>query len=81
MSKVMIEVKVPAATMQNDLAIPYEKPLFESVELLKALYKENGLFVLDETTIFCAASDKAMLDLSHTPEELRLRNGDILILF
>jgi len=81
MSKIIVELNVPAANVRDDFAIPYEKPLFESIELMKALFQDNVLFAPDESTVVCDARTGNLFNTNLTPEELELKNGDGLMFF
>ena len=80
MTKIIVECKVPAAGITSDVSIPYEKPLWHSLELVKALYADNINFSPDASTLLCDTETGNVLDISKTPEELGLVNGSSLIL-
>jgi len=75
MSKIIIECKVPAAGIARDVAIPYEKPLMHSFELIKAIFSENESFSPDSDSVLCDTKTGTVLEVSKTPEELGLVNG------
>jgi len=80
MSKIIIECKVPAAGICDDITIPYEKPLAHSLELIKAIFSENESFSPDEMSLLCDSITGGVYDANHSPEELGLVNGSSLML-
>ena len=82
MTKILVEVSVPAANLRRDLFIPYECRLAEITELVKAVFAgETGdSFTPVAGTLLCEAGTGALYDLSRTPEELGLQNGSRLLL-
>jgi len=80
MSKIIVECKVPAAGICDDITIPYEKPLAHSLELIKAIFSESESFCPDESSILCDSATGGVYNIQHTPEELGLANGSSLML-
>ena len=82
MTKILIDVTVPAAALRRDLFIPYECRLAEITELVKAVFAgETGdSFTPVADTLLCEAGSGVVYDLSKTPEELGLQNGSRLLL-
>ena len=80
MSKIVVECRVPAAGVRDDIAIPYEKPLAHSLELIKAVFSENESFCPDETSLLCDSETGNIYDVNRSPEELGLVNGMLLML-
>ena len=82
MSKILVEVAVPAANLRRDLFIPYECRLAEITKLVKAVFAgETGdSFAPVAGTLLCEAGSGAIYDVNKTPEELGLQNGSRLLL-
>ena len=82
MSKILIEVAVPAADARFDVLIPYESRLVEVLELMKAAFAEEvaSTFEPGDDTILCDAGTGAIFNINLTSEELGLVNGTRLIL-
>lgn len=80
MSKIVVECKVPAAGLVEDVSIPYEKPLAHTLELLKALFSHEDSFSPDETTLLCDSATGNVYNLEKTPEDLGLLNGSSFML-
>ena len=80
MSKVLAECRIPAAGTVVDISIPYEKPLYETLLLIKELLKDNKSFSPDETAVLCNGKTGIPHDLSCTPEELGFHIGESLLL-
>jgi hypothetical protein len=82
MSKILVEIKVPAADITRDVFIPYECHLYEIVELVKTALSEevaHGFRGVDDT-VLCDAETGQVFDINLTPEEVGLRNGSRLLL-
>jgi len=80
MSKIIIECRVPAAELCEDVSVPYEKPIADTLALLKALFSSSASFTPDDTTILCDSATGGIFNLELTPEELRLVNGSSVML-
>ena len=80
MSKIIIECKVPAANLCEDISIPYEKPMADTLKLIKALFTDNESFRPDDTTLLCDSTVGSIFNLELTPEELGLVNGSSVML-
>lgn len=80
MSKIVIELLVPACGLKEDLMVPYEKPLHETLELIKGIFNENPSFVADERSLLCDSTSGSIYNPALTPEELMLKNGSSLML-
>jgi hypothetical protein len=82
MSKILVEIRVPAADKRRDVFIPFERPLYEITELVKAVFSEEAAqgFEPDAETVLCDAGSGQILDGDRTPEELGLLNGARLLL-
>jgi len=81
-SKILVEIRVPAAERRCDVFIPYEAKLYEVTELVKALFAdddESG-FVPTEDSILCDAISGAIFNVNLSPQELGLKNGSRLLL-
>jgi hypothetical protein len=82
MSKILVEVFIPAAGRRFDLMIPYEARLHEVTELVKSVVADDveSSFMPAEDTILCHGVTGAALDINRSPEELGLANGAALML-
>lgn len=82
MSKILVEVRVPAADKKRDVFIPYEVRLHEITELVKSVFAEevsHGFSPRDDTYL-CDADTGAVYNVNLTPEEIGLENGSRLML-
>lgn len=82
MSKILVEVRVPAAGRTRDVFIPYERPIYEITELVKVVFSEEAAqgFEPDAETVLCDEGSGQVLDVNRTPEEMGLLNGARLLL-
>lgn len=82
MSKILVEVAVPAADARFDVLIPYESRFAEVLELVKVAFADEvaSTFEPGDDTVLCDAETGAIFNLSLTSEELGLVNGSRLIL-
>jgi len=80
MSKIIVECKVPAAGICDDVTIPYEKPLAHALEMLKTIYSNNESFCPDESTLICDSKTGDVFDINKSPEDLGLANGMSIML-
>jgi hypothetical protein len=81
-TKILVEVAVPAAGLKRDLFIPFELRLAEIAELVKVVFAgETGdSFAPVADTLLCEAGSGVIYDVDKTPEELGLENGSRLLL-
>jgi len=80
MSKIVIECRVPAAGLCEDISIPFEKPLADTLALLKMLFLKETNFKPDETTVICDSTTGGIFNLELTAEEANLVNGSSILL-
>ena len=80
MSKVLVECRVPAAEVVVDISIPFEKPLVETLALIRELFKDNRNYIPDESAILCDGKTGEPYNLARSPEELDFRIGQSLLL-
>jgi len=80
MSKIIIECRVPAAKLCEDVSIPYEKPMADTLALLKTLFSAGPSFKSDSTTVLCDSASGGIFNLGLTPEALGLVNGSSVML-
>lgn len=82
MSKILVEIRVPAAQKRCDAFIPYEAKLYEVAELVKGLFADDAEsgFSPAADTILCDAITGAIFNVNLSPQELGLRNGSKLLL-
>lgn len=82
MSKILVEIAVPAAGVTRDVFIPYECRLCDVTELVKTVFAEevaHGFRAVDDT-VLCDAETGQVFDVNLTPEEIGLRNGARLLM-
>lgn len=82
MSKILVEVRVPAAGLRCDVLVPYEVRVHEVRRLLRQLLAAEAPSGGDTVgeTVLCDGRTGAVLDLNSTPVELGLENGSRLML-
>lgn len=82
MSRIVVELRVPAAGACHDLAIPYEVKLWRTLGLIRAvLADQDGRdFVPDDDTVLCDAETGAIYNINLSPEELGLQTGSSLMI-
>lgn len=82
MSKILVEVRIPAIERRYDVLIPYESRIFEVTALLKSLFADeaDGNFLPTSDTLLCDAETGAILDPNLAPQVHGLRNGSRLLL-
>jgi hypothetical protein len=82
MTKVLVEVSIPAASVVVDVLIPYECPLYFVSELLKSLFENAASrgFQPDATTLLCLAETGDILDLGKSAEDSGIKNASRLML-
>lgn len=82
MSKVLVEVYVPALGQSYDVFIPLHSPMHEVLELLKRAVTElsDGRFAANGNTALCNRQDGTIININMSVYELRIRNGSKLML-
>jgi len=82
MSRILVEIRVPAAEARYDVFIPDESRLSEVTELLKVLFSDEseGSFSPTADTVLCDAVTGSVLDFNRSAQELGLKNGSRLLL-
>jgi len=82
MSRILVEIRVPAAEARYDVFIPYESRVSEVTELLKALLSDDseGSFSPTADTVLCDAESGSVLDVNRSALDLGLENGSRLLL-
>ncbi len=82
MSKILVEVSVPAADRRRDVFIPFECRMHEITELVKAVFADEVAESYEPVadTLLCDAETGYVFDVNSTPEELGLENGSRLLL-
>lgn len=82
MSRIAVEVIVPAAGVRHDVTIPYEMKFHKIAELIRAILadQETSEFVPDATSVFCDAETGAIYNVNMTPEEMGLQTGSRLMI-
>ncbi len=82
MSKILVEVYVPAAGRRSDLFIPYEAKLFEVTELVKAVFSDDpdSSFTPVDDTLLCDRDTGEIFNVNRSAQELGLENGSRVML-
>lgn len=82
MSKILVEVRVPAAGTSSDVWIPYESRMRDVLEMLKVIFAEEAGsgFTPTTSTVLCDGMSGVPLDIGSSAQELGLRNGSVLML-
>lgn len=82
MSKILVEVFVPADDRRCDLLIPLEVRFVEVTELVKAVFADDAgsAFTPSDDTILCDAVTGAIYNVNLTAEQLGMMNGSRLML-
>lgn len=82
MSKVLVEVFIPAARRTYDVFIPHSSRLSEVLMLLNKIAPElsDGYFIASNDTVLCRRHDGLIYNQNMTVEELCLENGAQLML-
>jgi len=82
MSRITVEVWVPAAGFSRDFSIPYEIRLYKTAALVIEILKddENNDFTPGPDSVLCDGSSGSILDVNLTPEELGLETGSRIML-
>lgn len=82
MSKVLVEVILPAADRKFDVYIPLESKLSEVKTLVTGVLNDlaDSKFKGDESTILCDAENGIIYNINMVVAELGIRNGSKLML-
>ena len=82
MSKILVEVYVPAADRRCDLLVPYESKLVEVIELVKTVFADDpdSNFTPVDDTILCDRGTGSIFNVNLSAQELGLQNGSRLML-
>lgn len=82
MSRILIEVYLPAALQSYDVRIPADMKLSEAAPLIaSALSQLSGyLYCSDEASMLCDRETGEILNINMSAWELGLRNGSRLML-
>lgn len=82
MSKILVEIYIPAAEKTYDLFIPTHLMMYNVLKMLCKLSTEmcDGLFVADDNTVICNRTDGTILNINLSVRELALKNGAKLML-
>ncbi len=82
MSKILIEVYVPAAEKTYDVFLPKEAMVYEILPMISSVMSEleKGFFMAAEDSVLCYYGSGEVLDLKKSVNELNLKNGSRLII-
>jgi hypothetical protein len=82
MSKVLVEIKLPAADRTYDVYIPLESRTGEVLQLLSLMLTDlaDGKYKATENDILCDADTGRILDANKIIGELGIKNGSRLML-
>lgn len=80
MSKVLVEILVPASGVAKDVFLPYELRLGEVIHLVREILADERTFLPTNATLLAFRETGEPVDLSLSPEEAGLKNGSKLML-
>ena len=82
MSKVLVEVMLPAADRTYDVYIPLESKTSEVIKLLSGMFAEmaEGKYQATDSDILCDAETGTIFDVNRIIAELGIKNGSRLLL-
>lgn len=82
MSKIIVEVYLPAALQSYDIRIPTDMQLSQVTDLIaKALSQMSGfLYCADSSSLLCDCETGEILNINMSVWELGLKNGSRLML-
>ena len=82
MDKVLVEVSLPATDRKFEVYIPLDLKFYDITFLTSKVLSElsNGLFISTEDSILCEGNTGEVLDVNMSPRELKIKNGDKLML-
>ncbi len=82
MTKILVEVMLPAAEKQFDVYIPLESSIREIIRMLEAALTElsSGKFEAENNSILCDAATGEILHPDNMVWESKIKNGSRLIL-
>ena len=82
MSRILVEVRIPAASLRRDAFIPFEMPMHEVMALLKSALADDVTPVLQmsDDMVLCDAATGAIFNVNWTPEEIGLEDGSQIML-
>jgi len=82
MSKILVEVYLPAADKTYDVFLPLESKIYEVIQMLSSIMGDlaGGFFTASDDTVVCYRDTGAVLDINKSVYELSLLNGSKLII-
>jgi hypothetical protein len=82
MSKVLVEVTLPAAEKTFDVYIPLESKVGEVLKLLGGIMTDlsDGKFMSTNNDVLCDAVTGTIFDIDRVIAELGIKNGSRLLL-
>ncbi len=82
MSKLLVELYLPAALRGYDIKLPADVPLYQSLPLIGQAVSRltAGLYAAGETPVLIDGESGMIFNIDMTPRELGLRNGSRLML-
>lgn len=82
MSKVLVEVLLPAANMKFDVYIPQESKMSEVKQLVTSVMTDlaDGKFKGHEDSVLCDADSGLIFNVNMIVSELGIENGSRLML-
>lgn len=82
MSKILIEVYIPAEKKSYDMFVPQHLMMYEALPMICKMVTEmsGGLFVADENTVLCNKTNGTIFNINLSVKELGLKNGSKLML-
>ena len=81
MTKILVEVVVPAAEKRFDVFIPQGSRLSEVKQLMSGILSElsEGKFKADAASVLCDADSGKVFDINKKVAELKIKNGSKLM--
>lgn len=82
MDNILVEIYLPAASINYDVYIPLQSKLYEVVTLLSSVFTglSGDYFTNSDDTVICDKVTGTVLNINLSAEELGLRNGSKLML-
>ena len=82
MEKILVEIKVPAASAKYDVFIPKTLKMYDIIRIVSKMMSEltKGKYQYDPFAVICDAESGNILDINLYVYESGLKNGSKLIL-
>lgn len=82
MSKIVIELYIPASENKYEIKIPESVQMYKILELVRKAVTEteNGIYIPDDTAVLCDRNTGDIINLNMTAFELGIKNGSKLMI-